>query len=223
MAPHHGKSAGHFKYNHRGGPFGGGYQINNTALWIDYLPQNCTVAQLLENIRECGKVYFANVQRPTGEHPTAAAKLIFFDTGAAYKFLYLARTGQWKVNGMVPRVRWNRNPVAPIPSEDESRVIGIWGPKHIVNQDYLERVVFSTFYYKLTAVILHHAEGDFCVMEFQFGSFLCQAQFAMEKIRSFATKKGLTERDRALWKQVQVTYRPDPCAGSGGLFAEDDL
>ncbi|KAI0835787.1 hypothetical protein F5Y06DRAFT_305739, partial [Hypoxylon sp. FL0890] len=185
---------------------------NNTSLFIMKLPPNCTVAQLLRNIRGCGKIYSASITRPTVQHVTAAAKLIFFDTHAANKLYNLSISRQWKVGGYLPVVAWNRVPVGFTRSKDESRVIGIYGPKSVVTQDYFELKVFSTFYYKLAEVIIHYEDDDFRVMEFQFGSYSKQAEFAMQRIRSFGETPSLPEKERALWRKVEAKYLPDPCA-----------
>ncbi|OTA67070.1 hypothetical protein K449DRAFT_430245 [Hypoxylon sp. EC38] len=185
---------------------------NNTSLFITNLPPNCTVTHLLASIRGCGKIYSAGIVRPTLSHATAAAKLIFFDKEGAKKFYELSGAKQWKVNDHLPIVVPNRVPTQSQPDTSNSRVIGIWGPKDVINRDYLEGKVFSTFYYHLTKIIVHYEEDDFRIMEFHFGSFHKQAESAMERIRSFIETPNLTEGERALWVKVTAIYLSDPCA-----------
>ncbi|CAJ2501872.1 Uu.00g047250.m01.CDS01 [Anthostomella pinea] len=73
-----------FNPNYRGNP---GDPLNqsvgiplhmSTSLWVTGLPGDCTVHELLEPIRNIGKVYFVHINRPLATIPTSAAKIVMW-------------------------------------------------------------------------------------------------------------------------------------------------
>ncbi|XXG97365.1 hypothetical protein Hte_003664 [Hypoxylon texense] len=178
----------------------------NTSLWLTNLPTKDLRQRLLDHIAafKVGRVRSTVINDPTETSITAAATISFFRRQDA-EFLYrLIRNQQMVIEGMCPRVQWNRNKVKEGLDGNESRVLLIAGYSYFVNAKMLRAFFGTKFSYEEDIVIDHGevpTDGDpIARVEFRFGSWRCQAQWGMKTLKM--EMKGL----------VQVEYGLDPCA-----------
>jgi hypothetical protein len=210
--------------NYKGNPF---LQANqsadipdelNCSLWITNLPTTCTIHSLLTNVRGCGKVYATVINPPDYHkgHLTSAAKLVFFSVDGARALLQQARLGLFIVNGYVPKVVYNRVKTAAQKPCPECRVIHVEGPSQIVNVEYLSNWFTLTggFTYEVDSINLlsESQTGGWRRLEWQFGSFRCQAAAAVMRIEQERRNIDVGDYEQSLWRQVTVYYGVDPCA-----------
>jgi len=193
----------------------------NTSIWITNLPPSLTHAMLLKSVRDCGKVYATVINAPGNDHVTSASKIVFFDAVGAKNLMRQAHDGKFVVGGYMPKVRHNRiksEPKAPSPC---SRVLHIEGPSSIVNQPFLQAVFKSRgITWQDEEVLVLYINEIVTRLEWRFGSYRCQAEFARNAIEK--AKKGwdLTNEveyeQSQLWKNVTVHFGIDPCAPKEG-------
>lgn len=166
------------------------------------------MSTLLDCIAEFkpGRVRSTVVNRPTATSKTSAASVSFFRRQDAEVLFHTIRSQQMIIEGMFPRVQWNRNRVAeeqevPIPC---SRVLLIAGYPEFVNKDWLTGFFGRKFVGQVDAFIDHgtvdDVTGPISRVEVRFGSWRCQAHFAAKAID--AELKGF----------IETEYGTDPCA-----------
>lgn len=178
----------------------------NCSVWITGLPPTVTTHQLLGAIRDVGRVWAAVLSPPTMTNVTAAAKVTFFTAEAAQTLLARCNgpgPGGLPVGDRIARVQPDRNAVAAATEPiDHTRVISIAGPTDVVNESYLGAYFSSTFVYEVDEVIWLVAGRAINIIEWRFGSYRCQAQWAYERLR----------QDQVfLERGVRVNFERDPC------------
>ncbi|KAI8948363.1 hypothetical protein F4801DRAFT_604439 [Xylaria longipes] len=185
----------------------------NTSVWITNLPPDVNHKELLDGVRECGKVYAAVINGPEGIHFSAASKIVFFDVAGAQNLLSQAREGKFVVKGFVPRVILNRIKTEAKPPSPNSRVLHIEGPSCIVNQPYLT-ALFRTdgITWQDEEIIVLSNNGTLTRLEWRFGSYRCQAESARHLIDRVKRSSFLTYTEARTWQLVTVHFGVDPCA-----------
>ncbi|KAK3311599.1 uncharacterized protein B0T15DRAFT_389622 [Chaetomium strumarium] len=179
---------------------------HNCSVWITNLPPGVNHNQLLGAIRETGRVWACVITPPSGRYTSAAAKVTFFTPAAAQTML--ARCNEPGQPGLVvgnhrAAVRPDRNPVAEARDpEDHTRVLSIRGPKDLVNEAYLANYFSRAFVYEIDEIIWLVEGEAINVLEWRFGSYRCQAQWAWRNIQEDAY---LQQRG------VVITFQRDPC------------
>ncbi|KAI1372300.1 hypothetical protein F4677DRAFT_449618 [Hypoxylon crocopeplum] len=177
----------------------------NTSLWITGLPGSTSYQILLTAIRKTGRVRSTVINGPDESHATAAASVSFFRRKDAEALYNAAEQCQFMVNDSFPKVQWNRNRV----EEDteytyQSRVILIAGDPEIVKPGYLNWFFSTKFIFNLDCVINHGTiegfGGPIARLEYRFGSFRSQAEFA---------RMALSMELRGF---LLAEYGEDPCA-----------
>ncbi|KAI1802616.1 hypothetical protein F4811DRAFT_563142 [Daldinia bambusicola] len=177
----------------------------NTSLWITGLPGSTTVSKLLARIRKTGRVRSVVVNGPNETSSTAAASISFFRREDAEVLYNEIRQGRIIIEGMFPRVQWNRNRVGEeeIPGH-ASRVLLIAGDPLVVNQEYLDGFFKRKFVYDIDEIIDHGTVpgvgGPISRLEYRFGSWRSQASFA---------RLALSLELRGF---LLAEYGEDPCA-----------
>lgn len=173
----------------------------NCAVWILGLPENVTHTELLGAIRNVGKVYCAVINPPTGQHQTSAAKIVFFERHQAESFMALALNGHLQVMGReIRHVRWNKIKSARYPYTENSRVIHVTGPRHLMDFKFFEGFFTRLFEYQLEGKQeVECAVSGMVTHEWRFGSLRCQAASAKTAI------------ERELRGVFAVEWARDPC------------
>ncbi|SPQ19812.1 e3b9f3ce-597e-4bda-91ec-0928be282e28 [Thermothielavioides terrestris] len=181
-------------------------QHENCSVFITGLPPNITTHQLLAAIRDTGRVWASVVYPPTWEYGPSAAKVTFFTAEAAQTFLRRSNSaGQpgFIVGNRRARVCPDRNRVAaPRAPADHTRVLSIAGPKELVNTANLSALFSAAFVYETDDVIALVTGNVINVLEWHFGSYRCQAEWAWRRLRSDATFRQAG---------VRVKFERDPC------------
>lgn len=139
-------------------------------------------------------------------HGTAAAKITFFTAAAAQIFLGRANgPGQpgFVVRGYRTVVRPDRNRVATAAEpEGVSRCITIAGPRDIITEGSLHTFFSQRFQFETDEVDFLVRGQAINVVEWRFGSYRCQAQWACRSIREDAFLQAYG---------VRVNFERDPC------------
>jgi hypothetical protein len=175
----------------------------NCSVFITGLPPQVTYHELLGAIRNTGRVRASVINLPTATHQTAAAKVVFFTAAAARLFLARSNVQGFTVGGYRTLVRPDRNRFAE--SNDpvhHTRCITVTGPREIVNEENLKNYFRAHFVYQIdevTPVVLGEVIN---MIEFRFGSYRCQAQWAWRNLREdpYFQRHG-----------VHVGFNRDPC------------
>ncbi|KAM7184795.1 hypothetical protein V8F33_012794 [Rhypophila sp. PSN 637] len=177
----------------------------NCSFWMERLPPDVTLTEILANIRHCGRIYAIHVNReqvPRFGH--AGRKLAFFDRASAHRFWvqYVLHQGFF-IRGYQAYIRRNRNKVAEQFGLQNtfSRCLVIAGPQNIVNTQYLFNLWKQKFIWDIDTVI-HHPSPYFGKLEIRFGSYRAQASIAFKIL---TTCKVFLDAD------VWVEYARDPC------------
>lgn len=182
----------------------------NCSVWITGLPPNVTVNMLLAAIRNTGRVWATVITPPTARYPTAAAKVTFFTAAAAQTLLARANNAILPgliVNGRRASVQPDRNRVTEaVAPSDHTRVISIAGPRDIVTVENLTAFFSRSFVYELDMIdplVLGQAIN---ILEFHFGSYRCQAQWAWRNLRNNQFLQA---------QNVRIRFERDPCDWRG--------
>jgi hypothetical protein len=173
----------------------------NCAVWILGLPPHVTHTELLGSIQNIGQIYASVINPPIGQHQTAAAKIVFFERSQAESFMALVLNGRCLVMGrQIRHVRWNKIKSARYPYSENSRVIRVTGPRHLMDFGFFEIFFLQRFTYELEArqEIQHSAPG-MVIHEWRFGSLRSQAASAKTAI------------ERELKGIFAVEWARDPC------------
>ncbi|OTB01139.1 hypothetical protein M426DRAFT_14713 [Hypoxylon sp. CI-4A] len=206
------RGSGSVNQNYRGDPSlavnrGEGVPAEkNTCLWITGLPAKITIPELLAAIGKPGKVRSTVINGPAGDIASSAASISFFRRSDAENLLNAFQQGRIILGGKFPRVQWNRNRVRDDEGvhSESSRVLMIAGDPEVVNREYLDGFFTKKFVYEIDQIVDHgEVEGDdgpIHRMEYRFGSWRAQAEFA---------RKALTLELKGF---LLAEYGPDPCA-----------
>ncbi|KAK2054396.1 hypothetical protein LY76DRAFT_686655 [Colletotrichum caudatum] len=181
----------------------------NVAFWITNLPPNVTHSQLLGQIHGMGRVWACVISPPTGDHVTAAAKLVFFELAAAQKFYAYCSNPRRRliVGGHVAHVCLNRTKKA---EEDvggnRSRVVIIMGDPSFVNPSTLLQWFRNHFEYEIDEIITHALNEEMGHIEIRFGSWRSQAESCRQAIKTVYPPGGAQS---PVWV---FRYGTDPCS-----------
>ncbi|RYP54291.1 hypothetical protein DL768_000865 [Monosporascus sp. mg162] len=230
------RSSRHTSSNYRGDPNNPNNQSANipekdsTAVYIEGLPADCTVRELLLAARGTGKLWASNVSPPTGPHPGSCGKLVFWDRAGTDRLLAKHAEGRFVVRGVVPVVKMNKwRSMAKPENDPRSRVVVVRGPAHIVNQPRLDAFFGkgepgAKFDWDTDEVIVRpHARDGWAELEYRFACHRAQASEAYRWIMIAwgrwlpnEKEKRVMERDFSpeewdLWADVTVVWGIDPC------------
>ncbi|KAK1999563.1 hypothetical protein LX36DRAFT_655354 [Colletotrichum falcatum] len=181
----------------------------NVAFWITNLPPNVTHSQLLGQVRGMGRVWACVISPPTGDHVTAAAKLVFFELAAAQRFYAHCSNPRRRliVGGYMAHVCLNRTKKA---EEDvggnRSRVVVIMGDPSFVNPHTLLQWFRSHFEYEIDDIITHVLNKEMGHVEIRFGSWRSQAESCRQAIKTVYPPGGAQS---PVWV---FRYGTDPCS-----------
>ncbi|ORY66134.1 uncharacterized protein BCR38DRAFT_483787 [Pseudomassariella vexata] len=189
----------------------------STALYLVNLPPTCTPRELLQAIRNVGKIHASSVSPPSGQYDTSAAKLVFWTRAAAEKFIDLVNRGEFSVNGYIPVVTMNKFKAPEQPASQHSRVLQVSGPSQIVQQDYLERFFQKTFAYDLDEFVEMYRTDTTTRLEVRFCSYRHQASNAYKYIGKAQRGEEIpgvdfTDEEKLHWHKVRVFWGVDPSA-----------
>lgn len=178
---------------------------NNAALWLNNLPPDCTVRQLIRaiiSVGPTGRILFCKIVRPYLPRHNWAAKVVFATRLEARRLLAVSRSGLFLVQGHRIYVDWHRvlstsfDAIEPI-----TRVLIIEGPSHIVNRPVLQAYFKRTLSRLDTEEVIEMEKPDGCAsIVWRFGSWFGQAQTAAAALEEDYTNL------------VDVRYGLDPCA-----------
>ncbi|KAG9245140.1 hypothetical protein BJ878DRAFT_419836 [Calycina marina] len=173
----------------------------NCSFWLMGLPANTSYSALLGAIRNAGKIYATNINAPTGEIATCAAKIVFFQRTAAETLMRQIKNGKLYVVGKrITSVRWNKVKSGEHPYREQSRAIRITGPADLMNFEYFEIFFSCRFVYVLTWKGQSYCEDPGMVShEWHFASLRAQAKAANAAI------------EREFVGRFKVHWAPDPC------------
>ncbi|RYP82736.1 hypothetical protein DL769_001545 [Monosporascus sp. CRB-8-3] len=226
----------HTSSNYRGDPNNPNNQSANipekdsTAVYVEGLPADCTVHELLLAARGTGKLWASNVSPPAGPHPGSCGKLVFWDRAGTDRLLAMHAEGRFAVRGGAPVVKMNRWRSAARPEDDpRSRVVVVRGPAGVVNQPYLDAFFKkgepgAKFDWDTDEVVVRpHAREGWAELEYRFACHRAQASEAYRWIMVASgwwlpneKEKRVLERDFSpeewdLWAEVTVVWGVDPC------------
>ncbi|EQB49464.1 hypothetical protein CGLO_11202 [Colletotrichum gloeosporioides Cg-14] len=182
----------------------------NCALWITFLPPDVTHREILAEIRNMGRIWSVVISgpEPAKNHHTAAAKVVFFELGAAQKFYAMScnPSRRFKVRGHVTKVELNRIKTAQDNRRNNSRVLRIKGRPDVVNKDALTAYFKQKITFEVDEVITIVMNEDMGDVEYRFGSFGNQAELAYLALQREYDVGGIHS---PYW---EVQYGHDPCA-----------
>ncbi|KAH0438156.1 hypothetical protein CcaCcLH18_03423 [Colletotrichum camelliae] len=182
----------------------------NCALWITFLPPDVTHREILAEIRNMGRIWSVVISgpEPAKNHLTAAAKVVFFELGAAQKFYAMScnPARRFKVRGNVTKVELNRIKTAQDNRRNNSRVLRIKGRPDVVNKDALTAYFKQKITFEVDEVITIVMNEDMGDVEYRFGSFGNQAELAYLALQREYDVGGIHS---PYW---EVQYGHDPCA-----------
>ncbi|RYP55066.1 hypothetical protein DL768_000382 [Monosporascus sp. mg162] len=121
---------------------------------------------------------------PADGHLTCCAKIALYTREAAEKLYSQISAGGIVIRGHRLRCRWNRVKVAPRGEQWNSRVLLIVGPESEITRQRLDECFANNFVYNMDEIVDHGVVDGLARLEYRFASYLCQAQFAYQTIRS---------------------------------------
>ncbi len=77
--------------------------------------------------------------------------------------------------------------------KDHSRVVLVVGPQETVSREAMDKVMADNFVYNLDEVIDHGVVDGLARLEYRFGSYSCQANFARKAIAANFGPEVITE------------------------------
>ncbi|KAI0884381.1 uncharacterized protein GGS22DRAFT_189510 [Annulohypoxylon maeteangense] len=178
----------------------------NCRLWIAGLPPNCTVSELLREVRDIGPVYATHIVPPLIHGTkvniaTSAASLTFFTASAAHMFLLRHSVYPFTVCGYTTCVSRHRIRTKPVPVDGQSRVLLITGDPEIVNPETLTSLFVEKWNIRFETDFMKYTPGKGCnEIVWAFGSFRAQAQAAYIRLSQYPSRN------------ITILYKPDPCA-----------
>ncbi|CAG8960916.1 hypothetical protein HYFRA_00002454 [Hymenoscyphus fraxineus] len=193
---------------HYGGQLGGGPEYEeervpdneNCSLWITNMEPSVTAREFFQMVR-CGGVYALHIYPPTGEHRTAAAKLIFKRPSSAAIFLQHAssQAGLHPHNRRL-KVMYNRNGVREY-SGSKTRVLRVMGPSHEMIFNVWDAYFKNLCVFEYDEVVFPecHMQGQ-SIIEFRFMRIDAQAQMIQKEIV-----------DNPQLQRFNAYFSPDPC------------
>ncbi|KAI1458459.1 hypothetical protein F4805DRAFT_456799 [Annulohypoxylon moriforme] len=160
----------------------------NCRLWISGLPPNCTIPELLKEIKGVGPIYATHIVPPlingAVSIPTSAASLTFFTAGAAHIFLLRNTIHPFTVGGYTTSVSRHKIRAKAAPIEGQSRVLVITGDPEIVNPEKLTSLFTETWDIRFDTDFMRYTPGkESNKIVWAFGSFRAQSQAIHIRLR----------------------------------------
>ncbi|KAM7184793.1 hypothetical protein V8F33_012792, partial [Rhypophila sp. PSN 637] len=182
---------------------------HNCSFWLENLPPNVTVHEILGSITDVGRVYALHINRGMvgTKYSHAGAKLVFFDCASAQLFFfnYGRFLGQFIVRGIPITVKRNRikSPEQRGLPHSHTRCLLVDGPTELVNPGALLTFLRGKLEFELERVVIHrvHPAGR---VEIRFSSYRGQAALAAKAL-SMSHKHTQASG-------FNLTFTQDPCA-----------
>ncbi|KAI2463440.1 hypothetical protein F4781DRAFT_437412 [Annulohypoxylon bovei var. microspora] len=182
----------------------------NCRLWIAKLPPNCTITDLLKEVRDVGPIYATHIVPPLihdsptrsrASIPTSAASLTFFTASAANLFLLRHMIHPFTVGGYTTTISRHRVRTKPAPVDGQSRVLVITGDPEVVNPEKLTQLLIERWNIRFDTDSMEYTQGQQSnEIVWAFGSFRAQAQAVYIRLSQYSEK------------EVNIRYDSDPCA-----------
>ncbi|KAM7213720.1 hypothetical protein V8F06_010919, partial [Rhypophila decipiens] len=181
----------------------------NCSFWLEKLPCNVTVHEILRAIADFGRVYALHINRGMigSKYDHAGAKLVFFDCASAQRFFvkHDILLGSFVVRGAVITVKRNRikTPEQSGLSHCRTRCLLVDGPTDLVNPGALLTFLRGKLEFELDRVVIHriHPAGR---IEIRFSSYRGQAASAFKAL--------CMSQKHTHSSGFKVTFTQDPCA-----------
>ncbi|KAH9888175.1 hypothetical protein F4778DRAFT_410448 [Xylariomycetidae sp. FL2044] len=154
----------------------------NTSIFIKTVPPSITYHSLMKMLEgKAGRVYASHITPAAPPFVYAAVKITFFKHDAADFVIRQINNGTMTLGGHRMSAVWNRIRVPERHLKAASRVLHVQGPAKIVNLAFLGKFLVDHLKYDLDWVSCDRAVADsprMAELEFHFGSWHCQAEFA---------------------------------------------
>jgi hypothetical protein len=172
----------------------------NCAIYVVGIPAVAQYADVLGSIRG-GKILICLIDRPNEQHPTAAAKIVFFTRASAELFMQRSCGIGVYILGQRVTAVWNRIHYAAHAKANQSRVVLISGPACWMDFEFFENFFRARFEFQeeSRSEMPRSREGHVVHM-WRFASLRAQAELAYIAI------------ERELGGIFKVEYGPDLCA-----------
>ncbi|KAK0610957.1 hypothetical protein B0T14DRAFT_441261, partial [Immersiella caudata] len=177
----------------------------NCSFWIVGLAPDVTVNDVLDQIKNIGRVFQVYINEAVGKHPTSAAKLTFFDLEGARRFLAkVQREGGFRVGSHLARVMRNRIKVAQQGkrSKGHSRVIKLYGSRVVLHRARIDKVLsgeIKIYNIEFYEEVEHSVPGEVAIT-IRFGSYRAQTEGAWKLFNQHFEEDG-----------IRIEYGVDPC------------
>ncbi|RYP29057.1 hypothetical protein DL767_006919 [Monosporascus sp. MG133] len=165
---------------------------------------NTIYQSLLERIRDVGKIYHIRIGRvPARGNRSLAALVVLWDLTVTRRLVLQTDDTLLDEDSFKAEVevlpRWFQMPVPTITSQ--SRVIHITGNHHIVNEDFILRLLCETFQFDLDRAVEIVLGGEASRLEVYFANYAYQAEWAYHKLTTDPHVAG----------RFTTVFAPDPC------------
>ncbi|KAK6951796.1 hypothetical protein Daesc_006321 [Daldinia eschscholtzii] len=182
-------------------------KYQNTAIRITRLPPNCTVSDLLREIRGVGRIYSLRMDPPMYDErkgkiiDNSAATIQFFTGSDRNRFRQRYSQNPLTVRGWSARFRLNKTRVASHDDQRASRVLVMSGHRQIVTPQNLTRIFTGLWGIHFDTDFMHYEQGlETSTITWGFGSFQGQAETLYAMINELLSGR------------VHVEYGDDPCS-----------
>jgi hypothetical protein len=172
----------------------------NCAIYVVGIPAEAQYADVLGSIRG-GKILICLIDRPNEQHPTAAAKIVFFTRASAELFMQRSCGVGVYILGQRVTAMWNRIHYAAHAKANQSRVVLISGPACWMDFEFFENFFRARFeFQKESRSEMPCSQEGHVVHMWRFASLRAQAELAYIAV------------ERELGGIFKVEYGPDLCA-----------
>ncbi|OTB18866.1 hypothetical protein K445DRAFT_307713 [Daldinia sp. EC12] len=182
-------------------------KYKNAAVRITRLPPNCTISDLLREIRGVGRIYSLRLDPPMYDErkgkiiDNSAATIQFFTGSDCNRFQQMYSQQPLTVRGWTARFRLNKTRVASHDDQHASRVLVMSGHQRIVTPQNLTRIFTEIWGIHFDTDFMHYEQGlETSKITWGFGSFRGQAETLYAMIQEFLSGR------------VNVEYGDDPCS-----------
>ena len=178
--------------------------LENCSIRIHGIHPDATIKEILGEIHT-GKIYSVNRCPPeVGKIETAAADIVFLTRAAAEAFINEAKSGIY-IRGKPLFVGWNRNRVREPKniSPEDSRVVRITGPEHVLSVEMLEDLFRQYFRFELVDTRTWQGARGQMTFELTFESIHPQATWARRVFKQHF--------EVGRHSDFHIRFGPDPC------------
>ncbi|KAM7184787.1 hypothetical protein V8F33_012786 [Rhypophila sp. PSN 637] len=177
----------------------------NCSFWMNGLPADVSVAEILGAIKDCGRVWALHINREEArtKYTHAGAKLVFFTEADATRFYVRHVMGPFVVRNRLIRVVRNRIKVQEQTQKEkyETRCLRVSGPAHLVNKNILLWYLGAQIIFETEDIIVHRKHPVGCV----------ELRFAAYRGQAYPARKALLQWDEFVQAGGKVIYVRDPC------------